>query len=163
MAMILSNPTQLPYRQNVQMILFNPEGKLLVNDESKPNEVYWKFPQGGIEKGETNEKAIARELKEELNITHYQIIQKLSFTHRYDWDAERQKIHTFRGQEQHIYLVKPLKLSEIKICEKNILTIEWLTFEQVLNRFHVPNQIEVTKRIWNEFKPMIEKEMEKKL
>lgn len=46
-------------------------------------ENWWKFPQGGVDEGETEEEAIKRELFEELNITSFKIIRKTAFINRY--------------------------------------------------------------------------------
>jgi mutator protein MutT len=46
-------------------------GKFLLLKRSRHNKVYagyWQFPEGGIEAGETPERALARELKEETGL-----------------------------------------------------------------------------------------------
>ena len=54
----------LPYRKNVSAIVFKDSEFLIVQNLGyKKNE--WKFPSGGVEKGETEEQALLRELKEE--------------------------------------------------------------------------------------------------
>ncbi|QQR92496.1 MAG: NUDIX domain-containing protein [Candidatus Iainarchaeum archaeon] len=149
-----------PYRPNVQMWVFNAEGKLLFNDESTKDEIYWKFPQGGVDAGETHLEAVARELREEVNITDYTIIAQAPFTHRYEWDERRQRDRKLRGQEQTFYLIHAHNPSQLRIGEPNIRSSEWMTFEQILAKMTIPNQIEITKKVWSVFQPMIEKEIQ---
>ncbi|MDZ4256206.1 MAG: NUDIX domain-containing protein, partial [archaeon] len=103
----------LPYRQNVQFWCYRKDGKILLLDESTTDEVYWKFPQGGIESNETHEKAITRELEEELNIKTFQILSKAKYINRYNWPPTL-LVKGFRGQEQHIYLVYLPHPKEVK-------------------------------------------------
>lgn len=148
-----------PYRPNVQMWVFNAEGKLLFNDESTSNETYWKFPQGGVDAGETHEEAVKRELKEEVNITDYTIIAKAPFTYRYEWDEKLQHERKLRGQEQTFYLIQANNPSQLRIGEPNIRSSQWMTFEQILKKMSIPNQIEIAKKVWKEFGKRIEKEL----
>ena len=62
-------------RDTVLGILKNKEGKILIGFSERVNSGNsksvdshsWKFPQGGIDNGETTTEALTRELKEELN------------------------------------------------------------------------------------------------
>jgi 8-oxo-dGTP pyrophosphatase MutT (NUDIX family) len=95
------------------MIVFRADGKLLVNFEEGKKEKRWKFPQGGVEKGESYPDAVARELFEEVNITHFSIIGEAAHVNTYDWPLETQQKKGFRGQEQHFFLVHAEKPEEM--------------------------------------------------
>lgn len=56
------------YRPNVGIIIFNDEGKLLWARRVKHDG--WQFPQGGVERGETVQEAVFRELEEEWDSAH---------------------------------------------------------------------------------------------
>lgn len=52
----------------VSGIIETQKGFLIAKRETTTRNGYWEFPGGGVEEGETNEEAICRELKEELEI-----------------------------------------------------------------------------------------------
>lgn len=49
-------------------IIKTSQGYLIAKRDTTTRSGYWEFPGGGVEFGETNEEAICRELKEELEI-----------------------------------------------------------------------------------------------
>ncbi|MCB1160458.1 MAG: NUDIX hydrolase, partial [Leptospiraceae bacterium] len=55
-------------RVRVAGIIENENGEILFIQQKKKNKEYWLLPGGGIEFGESAEEALARELKEELNL-----------------------------------------------------------------------------------------------
>ena len=59
------------YRPNVGIILCNPEGRLLW--ARRIGQDAWQFPQGGIEKYESPEDALYRELWEEVGLVAHQV------------------------------------------------------------------------------------------
>ncbi len=71
------------------------DNKLLTIKRTKPEGTFWVFPGGGVEKGETNEKALIRELKEELGA---EILVKNLFL-----EIDSEKVETF-GQREYFYL-----------------------------------------------------------
>ena len=46
------------------------DGRVLTIKRTKPNEIYRVIPGGGVEDKETNEEALAREVKEELGVEY---------------------------------------------------------------------------------------------
>ncbi len=64
------------FRQNVGIIIYNQEGQLLWARRIGQNS--WQFPQGGINKGETPEAAMYRELREELGLSREDVTFVLS-------------------------------------------------------------------------------------
>lgn len=75
-------------------------------------ETDWNIPGGGIEKGETPENTIKRELKEELGTNKFEILGESKITTKYEWPdyviAKRLKEEksTYRGQEQSHFILK---------------------------------------------------------
>ena len=147
----------LPYRPNVCMLVIDTHGRILLNQERGEERVMWKFPQGGVEKGETDEEAIRRELEEEVRITHYSILAKAHYIHRYDWSEAMQKRKGYRGQEQHVYLIRSHRPTEARPGEEKIIQTQWIPFEEALQLFTNPKQIKASKTIWKEFGPIAKK------
>lgn len=148
--------TKLAYRPNVSMLVFRRDGKVLVNHEKGKREERWKFPQGGVEKGETLEQAVKRELEEEVRLTHVALLGKAKYVHYYDWPEDTQKRKGFRGQEQHTFLVYTEKPEEASPNEKKIMETKWMPFHEAVEKFKFENQQSAARKIWEEFSSIIE-------
>ena len=100
------------YRPNVAALMVNQRGQLLICERFKVPGA-WQFPQGGVDDGEELDRALLREVEEEIGLSpeHYSIEKSLS-GYRYDYPSwvkkPPHKAH-FVGQEQTYYLcrVKP--------------------------------------------------------
>ncbi|WP_456277012.1 NUDIX domain-containing protein [Bacillus sp. AK128] len=60
---------------------------ILMVEESYPNHTFWTLPGGGLEKGESFEEAVVREVKEEVNLDVRVI--KFLFSNQYELGEER--------------------------------------------------------------------------
>ncbi len=91
------------YRPNVAAILQRPGGLVLIGQRSDHPES-WQFPQGGIDRGESPEEAVRREILEEVAVPPgaYRIAAR-SGPYRYDFPAGPDR-RGFHGQEQHYFL-----------------------------------------------------------
>lgn len=63
----------LPYRDNVGICLFGPDGRVLVARRADVAEA-WQLPQGGLDAGETPREAVLRELREELGTDRAEVL-----------------------------------------------------------------------------------------
>lgn len=91
------------YRPNVAAILQASTGRVLIGQRSDyPSS--WQFPQGGIDRGESAEEAVKRELAEETGVlpAAYRICTKRG-PYRYDFPGGPDR-GGFDGQEQTYFL-----------------------------------------------------------
>ena len=95
--------SKLKLRPNVAGILQDVEGKILVCERVNVSGS-WQFPQGGVNKGESHDQALVRELEEELSlrIKDYRVLTSKG-PYRYAFANGRKK-KGYDGQEQYYYL-----------------------------------------------------------
>ena len=99
----------LPYRPNVGIALFNPQGLVFAgrSHSAGPEIVLpgfdWQMPQGGIDPGEDPRRAALRELEEEIGTANAAIIAEADGWLSYDLPVELAKRvwgGRYRGQAQ---------------------------------------------------------------
>ena len=126
------------YRPNAGIIIFNKEGKLLWCKRKTGDG--WQFPQGGIDEGESPEKAIIRETYEEVGL-HKNQIKIIKENNRWiKYDVPKEKIpkyfslknRNFKGQTQKWFLA------------------EFLGQDDDIN-LNLHNQIEFTEWTWSSY------------
>jgi putative (di)nucleoside polyphosphate hydrolase len=97
------------YRPNVGIILANGRNEVFWG--KRVHQHAWQFPQGGIKHGETPERAMYRELDEEIGLKagHVRILGRTRHWLRYEvpekW-VRRDWRGTYRGQKQIWYLLR---------------------------------------------------------
>lgn len=82
-------------------VIQREDGRVLLAQRpaGKPWEGYWEFPGGKIESGEKADKALARELHEELGIDPDRVYPWM--TQEYDYPEKRVRLHFFRVPAWH--------------------------------------------------------------
>ncbi len=116
-------------RQGIGVIILNEKNEVFVG-KRKDNPVdKWQMPQGGIDKDETPEIAMKRELAEETSIKTITILKEINGWLEYElppnllgkiWKGR------FRGQKQKWFIVRFLgKENEINLNTKYPEFIEW--------------------------------------
>ena len=97
------------YRENVGIVICNDQRKVLW--ARRTGEEAWQFPQGGINKGESAEEAMYRELKEEVGLDPHnvEILARTKGWLKYDvpksW-IRRDCRDRYRGQKQSWFLLR---------------------------------------------------------
>lgn len=99
------------FRPNVGIVLLNQKSQVFWGKRIRSHS--WQFPQGGIDRGETPEQAMFRELHEEVGL-HAQHVQVLARTRdwlRYEVPSHfvrRDSRSHYRGQKQIWFLLQLL-------------------------------------------------------
>ncbi len=103
-----ADPSTLPYRPCVGIMLLNPEGLVLVAERNDAPGA-WQMPQGGIDPEETPAEAAFRELQEEIGTDAAEIMAESPDWVTYDlpphlvgkvWKGR------YRGQRQKWFLMR---------------------------------------------------------
>lgn len=92
------------YRRNVVGLIINQFNEVLIFNRLGKRD-YWGLPQGGINRSETPEQAIKREIFEETGLSHLQIIGRFDNICSYLWP----KTYTnsgYKGQRQTLFILR---------------------------------------------------------
>lgn len=92
------------FRPNVAAIVINAQGKILIASRLDYPQS-WQFPQGGIDKGESEEEAVIRETSEELGIHSVRILRKCDRMHQYCFE-NKPPFRKALGQRQRYFLLE---------------------------------------------------------
>ena len=113
----LANQNPKLYRPCMAMVLFNTIGMVFVAERNDTLESIWQLPQGGIDKGESQNDAALRELLEEIGTNSAVILKEENLEIFYDWpDFMTEGAHKTKYNGQRVKLVA-LKFTGI---DKNI-------------------------------------------
>ena len=140
-------------RLNVAAILQNREGKILICERLNTPGA-WQFPQGGVDKGETLEQALARELVEEISVKprHYRVI-KSNGPYRYVY-GENRLVKGFHGKEQHYFLAEftgPEKAVDVKTKHPEFRDARWVLPQEFDIAWLPPMKREVYQAVFHDF------------
>ena len=108
------DPTTLPYRPCVGVMLVNADGQVFVGqriDGSSSEGDFWQMPQGGIDPGEDVREAGLRELHEETGVAEDKVVVLAQTREEHLYDLPEELIGKlwkgkYRGQRQHWLLMR---------------------------------------------------------
>ena len=102
---------------------------------------HWGFPKGHVEKGETEAQTAKREIKEETNLD-VEINNNFRYTENYS-PAE--------GVEKEVvYFIAQKIGGEIKVQQEEVKEIEWLSFNEALEKLTYENSKELLRKAWKD-------------
>lgn len=117
------------YRTGVGIMVINKNKQIFVGKRIDNHSDSWQMPQGGIDVGEDEDKAMKRELKEETGIADIKLICRSSKYLYYNLPYRLQKKFwggKYLGQKQKWYLVEFLGNDEaVNIHTENAEFSDW--------------------------------------
>lgn len=122
-----------PFRQAVMAIILKDDGSFLIG--SSPRDGGYKFPQGGLEEGETKLEGLYRELNEELGtvLIESDSITTLPDSYKYPYPSDKPYSKKYAGQELHVFVVKH-RVSMTFIPQDNEFDkLFWIKKEQMIS------------------------------
>ncbi|MCC6639124.1 WecB/TagA/CpsF family glycosyltransferase [Candidatus Falkowbacteria bacterium] len=130
------------YRRGVVAIIMNKDKKILickriprVGDKSRYE--HWQFPQGGMDKGETAQETVLREVKEETGITSITIIDRSPRYYTFNWSRNARLFYPFKGQKQDVFLVRfDGEESEIQLDNHEFSAYKWVDPLHLIDSVH---------------------------
>jgi len=127
------------YRKNVVGFIFNNKNQVLLVNWVKDND-YWSLPQGGVDKGESEEEAIRREMKEEIGTNNFNILGKFKNIYKYKW-PKNYSHGGYKGQKQTLYILEfKGDDSDIKLCYWEHKEWKWVNIENLTKEAHKVHQ-----------------------
>jgi putative (di)nucleoside polyphosphate hydrolase len=154
--------TDLPWRQNVGVLLMNEQGRVFVGQRRDRDQAAWQMPQGGIDAGEDAVAAALRELEEETGVSPglVELVAVSAEPLTYDLPPEVQPTiwgGRFRGQAQTWVLLRFLGSDgdvNIATAHPEFSAWEWCDPADLVPRI-VAFKREVYARVLHEFGPLI--------
>lgn len=102
-------------RPNIAICVINPKNEVLLVKHREHVKGYWQFPQGGVKTGDTLEKTVALELKEELGLNSFKLLKIKEKVYQYRWP--KKLIKTGRDPEKKLYIGQEQSLAIVKVPE----------------------------------------------
>ena len=142
------------YRPCVVGVFIDEDGKVLVGRRKKfPS---WQFPQGGVDAGETHAQALFREMREEVGVMQFTILEELPETLRYDFpsDLAAPIAKKYRGQEQKWFLCRLAAgaTADLSVAtDDEFVELKWTAPEEVIAQI-IPFKLEIYQQALSKFK-----------
>jgi len=125
------------YRHNVVGFITNNKNEILLVQRANEKREHWQLPQGGVDKGESEEQAVLREMREEVGAVNLKILGKHPKKYSYVWSRWHQLRGSYRGQRQTIFYLRfDQSRDSIKLDQHEIRDYQWVPIEQALKFVH---------------------------
>lgn len=113
------------------------DAEVLLVQRANEKREHWQLPQGGVDKGESEEEAVLREMREETGATNLEILGKHQQKYSYVWSSWHQLRGSYRGQRQTIFYLRfDQSRDSIKLDQREIRDCQWVPIEQALGFAH---------------------------
>lgn len=136
------------YRKGVSALIINSKSEFLLVNLQSFEEKYYAIPGGGIEKNETEEAAVYREINEELGIskTFLKLMSKSENPLRYKFkEIKIREGKSYIGSERIFFGIEFTGLDEnIQISKEEVRKYKWVSFENLKDYLLFECQLEDT-------------------
>lgn len=138
------------YRKGVSALIMNKNQEFLLVNLVSFEEKYFAIPGGGIEEGESLERAIYREIQEELGIEEksLQFVGKSNLSLKFKFKVIKMNRdgREYEGSERYFSGFNFIGSdNEIKFKEDEIRACKWVPFTELNKYLLFDNQLEETK------------------
>lgn len=122
----------MPQRTGVRAVVLDPADRLLLVRFSDAMGSWWATPGGGVDPGESDAEALARELGEEVGLHSFELGPLLWTREHWHVDPRR-----FGGQLERHYLVRSEAFeiaptfSEAELAAEGVHEARWFTLDEV--------------------------------
>jgi 8-oxo-dGTP pyrophosphatase MutT (NUDIX family)/G:T/U-mismatch repair DNA glycosylase len=132
----------MPVRDAVRALVIDPTGRVMLVRADDDLGVWWTTPGGGIERGETDHEALARELVEELGLRDFELGPLI-------WRREHRLVNPRRWSKQteRHYLVRtgsfePAPVLGVEaLAEEGAMDAGWFTVDEVRGMITGPRRL----------------------
>lgn len=157
-SILVDNVAALPYRPCVGLMLLNAERLIFAGQRIDNTAEAWQMPQGGVDDGETPEKAAFRELQEEVGLAPSQVNLLRESAEWIPYDLPLELVPKlwggrFRGQSQKWFalrLTAPDRAIAIDTEEPEFRAWRWMTPDDLMTSI-VPFKRDVYRKVLAEF------------
>ena len=118
----------MPVEHSAGAIVFRPERKQVLYLVLHYEEGHWGYPKGHIEKGETIEETVRREIREETGIVDIDLISGFKELTKYFFVFEGQRIF-----KTVVFLLAKTQTKKVELSFEHI-GYEWLPYTPALER-----------------------------
>ena len=149
------------YRLCVGMMILNQNNEILVGRRLDHPSGYWQMPQGGIDQNEIPEKAVWREMMEEIGTNNADLIHTSSQWLNYEIPKDTLKTlpwgERYVGQTQKWFVFRFTgKNTDINVGTENPEFSEWKwTNQNTLTNNAVPFKRNLYEKVLQEFKKIL--------
>jgi double-stranded uracil-DNA glycosylase len=132
----------MPPRQGVRAVVLDPADRILLVRFEDVMGSWWATPGGGIDDGESDADALARELREEVGLLDFELGPLLWTRHHWHVDPTR-----WGGQQERAYLVRvdafdlAPSFSEAELAAEGVHEARWFTFDELATVVTGPHRL----------------------
>jgi len=121
------------YRENVAAFILNNKTQVFLVKRVDSKKDHWQIPQGGVDKGETKQEAVVREVQEETGIKNVEILDIEPVHHKYAYPTKWHQLNNgYKGQSQTIiYLKYTGNGSDILLDNREASDYSWVNIDDV--------------------------------